>query len=221
MLKRTPFASALSCIMGIETLVLKGNSDVSRHVDKRRLCVHRTTLVENARRLESISRTIQSEFPSIVVEKKQTYDKLLAGITIDWRKMRNWERPRKAVEAYVMDAASRQKSSNPLHVKVYSSHPFIDIYATTCDKAVGFKSIITETQIKGEGQIMYLGDSENDNPAFNVADISIGIRSDPRLRPPLECDFMLEYNNLASFLQLLLDNEMIFSDDVVKMLELQ
>jgi phosphoserine phosphatase len=30
---------------------------------------------------------------------------------------------------------------------------------------------------------MYLGDSENDNPAFRKADVSIGVRSDERLNP--------------------------------------
>ena len=30
---------------------------------------------------------------------------------------------------------------------------------------------------------MYLGDSENDNPAFEKAGVSIGVRSDERLNP--------------------------------------
>jgi phosphoserine phosphatase len=39
--------------------------------------------------------------------------------------------------------------------------------------------------------VMYLGDSENDNPAFRKADTSIGIRSDPKLNPKLDCDYVL------------------------------
>jgi phosphoserine phosphatase len=36
-----------------------------------------------------------------------------------------------------------------------------------------------------EPKIMYLGDSDNDNPAFTKADVSIGIRSDDRLNAKL------------------------------------
>jgi soluble P-type ATPase len=35
------------------------------------------------------------------------------------------------------------------------------------------------------GKIIYLGDSENDNPDFRKADISIGVISDNRLNPKL------------------------------------
>lgn len=75
--------------------------------------------------------------------------------------------------------------------------------------------------MKGQGQIIYLGDSENDNPAFRLADISIGIRSDSRLKPKLECDFALEYDKLAAFLQSLLQNDFVFSDDAIKILSLR
>jgi hypothetical protein len=43
---------------------------------------------------------------------------------------------------------------------------------------------------------MYLGDSENDNPAFRRSDISIGIHSDTRLNPKLDCEYMLDFNQL-------------------------
>lgn len=35
--------------------------------------------------------------------------------------------------------------------------------------------------------ILYLGDSENDNSAFSKASVSIGITSDKRLTPKLDC----------------------------------
>ena len=48
---------------------------------------------------------------------------------------------------------------------------------------------------------MYLGDSENDNPAFKKADVSIGINSDVRLKPNLKCKYNLKYENLTIFLK--------------------
>jgi hypothetical protein len=41
--------------------------------------------------------------------------------------------------------------------------------------------------IKNNGGILYLGDSENDNAAFRKASISVGVISDKRLQPKLDC----------------------------------
>jgi hypothetical protein len=42
---------------------------------------------------------------------------------------------------------------------------------------------------KKQHKIMYLGDSENDNPAFRKADVSVGVKSDKRLNPILDCKY--------------------------------
>jgi hypothetical protein len=62
---------------------------------------------------------------------------------------------------------------------------------------------------------MYLGDSENDNPAFRRADVSIGVLSDDRLNPNLDCEYTVSFNNLSIFLKKLLDNDLVFSDDLL------
>ena len=62
---------------------------------------------------------------------------------------------------------------------------------------------------------MYLGDSENDNPAVRKSDISIGIRSDARLNPMLHCKYMLDLGQLPSFLRGLMNNDFIFSEDIL------
>ena len=48
---------------------------------------------------------------------------------------------------------------------------------------------------------MYLGDSENDNLAFIKADVSIGVRSDERLNPNLECSHMVKFDKILGFLK--------------------
>lgn len=47
---------------------------------------------------------------------------------------------------------------------------------------------------------MYLGDSENDNPAFRKASISVEIISDERLTPKLDRQYLIEYEHLPKFL---------------------
>lgn len=66
---RTPFASTFSCILGIETLVIKRRNDIAPEIDKHRLSISRARLRENAQKLDSISRLVQSEFPFVTVEK--------------------------------------------------------------------------------------------------------------------------------------------------------
>lgn len=60
-----------------------------------------------------------------------------------------------------------------------------------------------------KGNIIYLGDSENDNPAFRKADISIGVNSDNRLNPTLDCTYTIKFENLSIFLRRLVDNDLI------------
>jgi HAD superfamily hydrolase (TIGR01484 family) len=223
LINRAPFAQVFSCIMGIETLVVRRRNDISPVIDKRRLSIEKARLVENARKLHTMSQLIQKEFPYITVEKKMTSKDFLAGITVDWREKGDWEEPRKAIEPYVRKLVSDyNKSGNLMYIRAYSSHPFIDIYATQCDKGSGFQFVLSETKMQNEGRIMYLGDSESDNPAFRMADISIGVKSDPRLKSTrLECDFVLEYDKLASFMQSLLRNDVVLSNESMKMLKLR
>jgi hypothetical protein len=67
----------------------------------------------------------------------------------------------------------------------------------------------------GGADVMYLGDSENGNPAFRKSDISIGIRSDIRLNPILDCKYMLDFNQMPQFLRDLMDNDFIFSEGLL------
>jgi phosphoserine phosphatase len=59
--------------------------------------------------------------------------------------------------------------------------------------------------------VLYLGDSENDNPAFRRSDISIGVSSDKRLNPKLACKYNIEFKHLSIFLNRLLENGLILS----------
>ena len=65
------------------------------------------------------------------------------------------------------------------------------------------------------GKVIYLGDSENDNPAFKKADISIGINSDNRLKPDLKCTYNLNFENLSLFLRKLATNDFEFSESLL------
>jgi hydroxymethylpyrimidine pyrophosphatase-like HAD family hydrolase len=112
-------------------------------------------------------------------------------------------------------------SGSKLHIQTYRTHPFIDVYAARCDKGTAFDHVsyeIPNIQGKKEQQnILYLGDSENDNPAFRKAAVSIGVHSDTRLKPKLNCKYNISFNRLSVLLKDLLDNDLQFSDSLVSL----
>jgi HAD superfamily hydrolase (TIGR01484 family) len=220
--KKTAFASVLSCIMGIETLVLK-NRGSSRTIEKRLLHADLQVLQLKSHALKAIAEEVTSdkEFSGLLVERKYTTDGILAGLTIDWRHhLGDWSYYRRGITHFLnRNVANLKKAPVPvdIYVQKYSTHPFIDTYSAECNKGIAFDTVISELRyasVDGTGAL-YLGDSESDNPAFRKAGISIGIRSDARLNPKLDCSHLLDYEQLSSFLLKLRNNDYLFSDELL------
>jgi trehalose-6-phosphatase len=220
--KATTFARILSCMMGIETLVLRNHQGSPRTtIEKRLLYADLQVLQLKSKTLEAIAEEVGSceEFSCMIIERKYTSDGILAGLTIDWRHLRgDWSYYKRGVTHFVSSMiANLKKPPVPvdIYVQKYSTHPFIDIYSTECNKGIAFDIVISELSYASveSKRILYLGDSENDNPAFRKAGISIGIRSDARVNPKLDCSYFLNYEQLPSFLKKLRNNDYLFNDD--------
>ena len=221
--KKTAFARALSCMMGIETLFLT-NRATSRTIEKRILSADLSALQLKSVALEAIAEEVImcKEFSAMLVERKHTSDGILAGLTIDWRNQLgdDWSYYRRAINHFLSRIVSNlKKAPVPMgvYIQKYSEHPFVDIYSIECNKGVAFDTIISELgyiSLDNKGTL-YLGDSENDNPAFRKAGISIGIRSDTRVNPKLDCSYFLDYERLSHFLMKLRKNDFIFSDELL------
>jgi HAD superfamily hydrolase (TIGR01484 family) len=223
--KKTTFARVLSCMMGIETLVLKNHHKMSRTIEKRLLNADLQVLQLKSEPLEAIAEEVTSdkEFSGMLVERKYTSDGILAGLTIDWRHHLggDWSYYRSAVNHFISRRVANLKKPQPpvvdIYVQKYSTHPFVDIYSTECNKGMAFDTVISELRyvsVDAKGTL-YLGDSENDNPAFKKAGISIGIRSDVRVNPKLDCSYFLDYEQLSSFLMKLIKNDFIFTEELL------
>jgi HAD superfamily hydrolase (TIGR01484 family) len=222
--KKTAFARALSCMMGIETLFLTDHP-TSRTIEKRILNADPTALQLKSAALEEIAEEVImcKEFSAILIERKHTSDGILAGLTMDWRHQQlddEWSYYRRAINHFLSGLVANLNKA-PLamgvYIQKYSEHPFVDIYSIECNKGVAFDTIISELgYISIDGKdAMYLGDSENDNPAFRKAGISIGIRSDARINPKLDCSYFLDYERLSHFLMKLRKNNFIFTDELL------
>jgi hydroxymethylpyrimidine pyrophosphatase-like HAD family hydrolase len=241
---RTRFAVIISCILGIETLVLSRHERGMITTDKKCIikepdtnnlsCIKSSHLLldtqvlhNNSKVLASLAEAIELKFRQVIVERKFTTASsdgggILAGVTIDWRHLEDWRLFKKKTEPVLekmINKQTGQRSSPSLYIQTYSSHPFIDVYATRCDKGLAFDNILSNIpnvwNNNIEGKMMYLGDSENDNPAFRKADLSIGIKSDERLSPKLECEYLINYNQLKVFLRRFQNNDFIFSSNLL------
>ncbi|HEX5187425.1 MAG TPA: hypothetical protein VFV86_11100, partial [Nitrososphaeraceae archaeon] len=180
-------------------------------------------LHKNSQKLYHIIDRISSRFSDLSIDKKLTFNQtLLAGITIDWRHLDDWNSIKKEVETFILHMINNENNNNSkysLFIQKYSTHPFIDIYSTICSKEIAYHNSCNSIKLNNntmENQnFMYLGDSENDNSAFRKADISIGIKSDERLNPKLDCQYLINYNQLPKFLMKLLKNDFMFSEKLL------
>jgi hypothetical protein len=59
------------------------------------------------------------------------------------------------------------------------------------------------------------GVSEKDIAAFRKASVSVGVISDKRLQPKIDCQHLIEFKNLSEFIRHLAEAEFVFSEDLL------
>jgi HAD superfamily hydrolase (TIGR01484 family) len=230
---RARFASIFSCVLGLETINHSPHHNDSENnniecIGHQHLIADKHSLKHNSKLLHNTAETLQNQnYTDIMIEKKYTSDKeILIGLTIDYRHLENWQSFKKSAEPIIKELIQKSVGTHPLtnlsfkdrpFIQLYSSHPFLDVYGVECNKGLAFDNVLSQLDKKEEGgmNVLYLGDSENDNPAFRKSDISIGIRSDTRLNPTLDCKYTLDFNQLSPFLRGLIDNDFIFLDSLL------
>jgi|SRR5215208_1560216 HAD superfamily hydrolase (TIGR01484 family) len=230
--RRARFARILSCVLGTETVIHKPHHGDGIENFNCIRCQHLTissrSLMDNSKLLNNVVEVLQNhDYKDIMIEKKYTSNKeILIGLTIDYRHLNNWQSFKENKEPALKEIIQKTINANIApnlsskdwpFIQKYSSHPFLDVYGVECNKGLACDSVLSHLEEKKESRtnIMYLGDSENDNPAFRKSDISIGIRSDTRLGPLLDCKYMLDFKQLPIFLRSLMDNNYIFSEELL------
>jgi HAD superfamily hydrolase (TIGR01484 family) len=226
------FASILSCVLGLETINhIPHYNDTKNNnlgcVKYQHLIASSHSLMDNSKLLHNIVETLQSQnYTDIIIEEKYTSnEEILIGVTIDYRHLENWQSFKENTEPIIREIIQKSVNADLApnlyfkdqpFIQSYSSHPFLDVYGVECNKGLAFDNVLSFlSQEARVGNVLYLGDSENDNPAFRKSDISIGIRSDTRLNPPLDCKYMLDFIQLPLFLRSLIDNNYIFSEELI------
>jgi HAD superfamily hydrolase (TIGR01484 family) len=215
------FAVIISSIMGIETFLLPKNPGPHHEEsadpielqngirDSNLLKYHvkqKEKLIENSSMIDDLSSVLSKKFHDIKILPKYTYkEKILAGVSFDYRHLLKWENYKINIEPRIIDKIYEYiKKNSPLtntwHIQTYLTHPFFDIYSIPCNKGNVVTEIRKLLNLDRNKNILYLGDSENDNPAFKKADLSINIKSDERINTKLKSHYSLEFNELSYFL---------------------
>lgn len=188
---RTPFASAWACAMGMEVVL----ANDKRHV------LDCTTEVDSC--IRSMRKILP---PQAIVERKLGSDGRVLGVCIDW----SHGRPPAPNEVTALTSAL---SACGLHVEQQSDETFIDAYCARTDKGEALTCL--KSMLGVVGSVMYLGDSVHDNRAFDLAQISVGIRHGQRTEQ-LRCQYLVDYGLLPNLLGLLSMHDLDFTPALVR-----
>jgi hydroxymethylpyrimidine pyrophosphatase-like HAD family hydrolase len=123
---KAKFAWVFSCIMGIETIVLRMRKEASNEIEKRSnngdhlSCIKERFLLPrihkilktNSVTLSKLAENIESEFKdNVMVKRKFTSDKkYLAGVTIDYRHLKDWKLYKNKLEPSLNEIIQKYRS---------------------------------------------------------------------------------------------------------------
>ena len=192
---RTPFAQAWSAIGGLEMRI-------GKRVLKKENLEHRLTNISLA--LKYAKSRIASR--GVEIEEKQDSEGRTVAFCVDWRRA---EDPKEAkLEA---DGVAEYCKALELKLIMYKAQPFYDVYPVAPDKGWALQEMLDELAVKNG--ILYMGDSETDNSAFRAASVSLGVIHDETSLRTLDCDYVVNFADVPSFLHTLLSNDLMFSSD--------
>jgi len=189
--KRTPFARAWSALGGLEMRI--GSLVTGASCLKERM-PYLVNIIEYARSLSD---------NYLAIEEKQDSSGTTVAFSVDWRLAKD----RRKALARAMKILDNCKKL-PLVTIEHGSQPFFDVFPCAIDKGRALLRLKKKLGLR-EG-VLYMGDSSDDNSAFEAADIAIGVlhRETP---DDLACDHFVRFEDLSVFLQSLLENDFLFT----------
>ena len=144
----------------------------------------------------------------IVIERKETEEGNLLAFCIDWRLSKDWNEARRKSTPLLTFCKEQG-----LFIVESDVSPYANVFPFQVDKGSAYLKLRTELGVTGP--TMYLGDSEIDDPAFQLADVSIGVKH-RRVMPRLHCKYRVEFLELEGLLSNLIDTEFDFQEEMIQ-----
>ncbi len=173
------FAHAWACCNGIE-IVTRDRRYIPCEVYEKERIVK-----------ELLAKTKELLNGTVLIEEKWA-GPVLVGFCIDWRLS-------KTVDMEKVNIIINEARERGLYVITYSGHPFVDIFAVSYDK--GFAVEKLKEILKVSEPIMYLGDSENDNPAFERVQVPVAVIHEKNRMSNLKAKYRVEQRDLPRLLE--------------------
>ncbi len=135
----------------------------------------------------------------LMIEEKYDRSGQVVAFCVDWRYAEN-----QAAAVLRADDILNYCGTLPVYVSYERKRPFFDIYPTVIDKGESLN--LLKKNLGLTDGVLYMGDSEADNPAFKQADISIGIINSSRSK--LECDHYLTFEDVPNFFRYIINHDL-------------
>ncbi len=129
----------------------------------------------------------------------------LIGICIDWTSSEMPNEKKSTLISLVQ--------SSGWYVDYSPYNKFIDAYAEKPNKGTALVQL--KSKLKVKGKVLYLGDSDSDNTAFEKSDAAIGVEHGQPICP-LKCNHLIPHNKVGNFLELLGKEHLEFSSKLVQ-----
>ena len=187
---RTPFAHAWSALGGLETRI--GNVTTKA----------RTIEYESEHLTVALSYSRDVSYGGLTIEEKCDCEGRIVAFSVDWRQCEDCNKA-KAAALKVLSFCETLS----IFVIRYKGQPFFDVFAYPIDKG---KAMVELKEGLGLNDgVLYMGDSTADNPAFELADLSVGVvhAETPK---ELACDYFIKFEDVPVFLKSLLENGLQF-----------
>ena len=190
---KTSFARAWSAIGGLETQI--GSRILNRDLP--------TFPIPAISRAVNFARS-HTTAHSVEIEEKQNCRGWTIAFCIDWRHAGNPDVARK-------NACQVADYSEALGLQVvrYEDQPFIDVYPVAPNKGRALRGILEELAI--DDGVLYMGDSESDNSAFQNSNVGVGVIHSRTRSDDLESDFFVNFGDVSSFLENIVKNNFRFN----------
>lgn len=182
--KKTPFANAWAGLGGLE---IKIGNVLTRAACLGKMKAHLAVALQYAMDLSG---------NDLVIEEKRDSDGTTVAFSVDWRRAMD---RRKAQERALKIASYCEML--PIVLTKYEGQPFFDVFPCPVDKGKALLELKRKLGLCTG--ILYMGDSIVDNPAFEAADIAVGVMHD-ETPDGLACDYFVKFEDVTAFLQGLL-----------------
>jgi hypothetical protein len=192
---RTPFARAWSALGGLEIRI-------GKRVLKKEPLEHR---LKNVSLAFDYAKSHIKE-PHVEIEEKQDSEGRTIAFCVDWRMTEGSKTARRETE----HVASYCQTLG-LKLIRYETQPFYDVYPVFPDKGWALQEMLHGLTV--ENGVLYLGDSQTDNSAFKSSNISVGVIHDETPVDALDCDYLVTFEQVPDFLNMLVANDLLFSSD--------